>query len=171
MDSLREFIIPLRSLYNGEHSFRWNLNEGFFKNFEASPLDNGNFVVEAILDKEDDISTIQLKIKGSYHTTCDRCLAEIDIPIEREHLLYVKTGTGISEDPDLVLIAPDATELKMADILYDYVCLSLPLTQVMDCDKLSNPPCNMEILKRIQNEEGLHSDTSVWESLKNLNKN
>jgi uncharacterized metal-binding protein YceD (DUF177 family) len=171
MDSLREFSIPLRSLYNGLHSFQWKLDGGFFKNFEASPLDNGDFKVEAILDKQDDLSTIQLKIDGSYHSNCDRCLAEIDIPIHREHQLFVKTGTGISEDPDLVLISPDATELKMADILYDYICLSLPLSQVTDCEKLPKPPCNMEILKRIQNEQGLHSDTSVWESLKNLNKN
>jgi uncharacterized protein len=171
MDSLREFSIPLRSLSNGLHAFRWKLDERFFRNFEGSPLDNGNFEIEAVLDKEDDLSTVQLKIKGSYHSNCDRCLAEIDIPVNKEHQFYIKTGVGVSDDPDLVLISPDATELRMADVLYDYVCLSLPLTQVTDCEKMKVRPCNMEVLKRIQNEEGLHSDTSVWESLKNLNKN
>lgn len=171
MDSLREFSIPLRSLFNGLHSFQWKLDDGFFGNFEASLLDNGHFEIEAMLDKQDELCIVQLKIKGYYHSNCDRCLAEIDIPIEKEHQFYIKTGTGISDDPDLILISLDETELKMAEILYDYICLSLPLTQVMDCENLPNRPCNMEVLKRIQYEEGLHSDTSVWDSLKNLNKN
>lgn len=171
MDPLREYSIPLRSLYTGIHTFTWKLDENFFRNFESSPLNNGHFEVKAIFDKEEDLSTVVLQINGSYHSNCDRCLAEIDIPIDREHRFYIKSGTGQSEDADLVLIAPDATDLKMASIIYDYICLSLPLAQVMDCESLSKPPCNQEILKRIQNEEGLHSDTSVWDSLKNLNKN
>jgi uncharacterized protein len=171
MDSLREYIIPLRSLFNGLHTFHWVLNKDFFKHFEASPIEECQFEVDALFDKQDDLTTVELKIKGSYRSSCDRCLAEIDIPVQKSHPFYIKTGHGVSEDPDLVLIAPEASELKMAEILYDYVCLSRPLVQVMDCSKSTNPPCNLEILNRIQHEEGLHSDTSVWESLKNLNTN
>jgi uncharacterized metal-binding protein YceD (DUF177 family) len=171
MDSFREFSVPLRSLYDGFHSFNWHLDESFFKNFETSLLDNGNFKVEARIDKQDDLSTVNLVINGSYRSNCDRCLAEIDIPIEKEYLFYIKTGDGVSDDADLVMLSPEATELKMADIIYDYVCLSLPLSQVMDCEKMPVRPCNMEVLDRIQSEEGLHSDNSIWESLKNINKN
>ncbi len=171
MDSLREYIIPLRSLFNGLHTYHWVLDGQFFKHFEGSPIENCQFEIEALFDKQDDLTRLELKIKGTYRSSCDRCLADIDIPVEKTHPLYIKTGTGISEDPDLIMLAPETTELKMADILYDYVCLSRPLMQVMDCGNTSNPPCNQEILSRIQHEEGLHSDTSVWESLKNLNKN
>lgn len=171
MDSLRQYIIPFRSLYNGLHSYHWDLDATFFKNFESSPLKEGNFEVAMELDKQDEISTVILNIKGKYPSVCDRCLADIEIPVVKVQQFYIKNGIEISEDPDLVYLAPEVSELKVAELLYDYVCLSLPLLQRIDCENLSNPPCNKDVLSRIQKEDEPQADLSVWEVLKNINKN
>ncbi|MBK8483347.1 MAG: DUF177 domain-containing protein [Saprospiraceae bacterium] len=171
MDSLKEYTIPLRSLYPGLHVYKWTLDANFFKNFELSLVHEGQFNVDMQLDKQEELSIILIQIQGKYPSICDRCLAEIEIPIDQSHQLYIKNGIENSEDPDLIYLPMETNELKMADILYDYVCLSLPLSQVIDCENLKDPPCNMDVLGRIQNEEGLQSDTSVWDALKNINKN
>ena len=171
MDSLRAYIIPFRNLYNGLHEYIWDLDASFFKNFESSPLREGDFKVEMQLDKQDEISTVILKIRGKFPSVCDRCLAEIVIPVIKAQQFYIKNGIETSEDPDLVYLSPEASELNVAELLYDYVCLSLPLLQRIDCEKMDDPPCNYDVLSRIQKEDELQADLSVWDILKNINKN
>lgn len=171
MGALREYIIPLRSLQSGTHQYNWSVGSEFLKHFEGSIITDGHFNVKMQLDNRDDVSVISLHFTGSYASNCDRCLADIEIPIDKFFTIYVKNGTEESEDPELIFLHPEDHELNMAPIVYDYLILSLPLIQALDCENLDDPPCNKDVLDRIQHEEGLHSDNSVWESLKNLNTN
>ncbi len=171
MGTLREFIIPLRSLHSGTHHYQWPLSAEFLKHFEGCPITEANFNVKMQLDNREDVSVILLHFTGSYPSVCDRCLADIDLPIDKSFQLVVKNGTEDSDDPELIYLHPEDHELNMAPVIYDYMCLSLPLKQVLDCDNLENPPCNKDVLDRIQYDEGLHSDNSVWDDLKNLNTN
>lgn len=167
MDPLRTYVIPLKSLRNGIHHFNWELNHRFFEHFENSSLQKGTFQVEVVLDKQDDLSTLQMNIEGSYEAKCDRCLAVIRIPVSGDYTLYAKTAEEEESDPSLLCIGPGELELKLASVIYDYVCISLPISQTIECDKLEDPPCDREVLKRIQlNDEP--SDTSAWDVLKNF---
>ncbi|HEX5624614.1 MAG TPA: hypothetical protein VFX48_01250, partial [Saprospiraceae bacterium] len=87
------------------------------------------------------------------------------------HYLFIKNGEETETDPDLIYLPMDQTELKLADVLYDYVCLSLPLRQVVDCENMSNPPCNRDVLDRLQNAGASAPEPSVWDVLKKLNSN
>ncbi len=171
MDPFKAYAIPLKSLRNGVHQFKWQVGASFFDHFEASPIRRGQFEVEVLLDKQEDLSTIQMMIKGSYHSVCDRCLAAIDIPVQATYNLYVKTGTDALSDPSLICISPEETELKLADVIYEYICLSRPISQTIDCAKMENPPCDREVLDRIQTDNGPQYDPSIWEGLKNFESN
>ncbi len=171
MDPLKAYAIPLKSLRNGVHQFKWQIGPSFFDHFEASPVRRAKFEVEVILDKQEDLSTIQMMISGSYHSICDRCLAEIDIAVQGSYDLYVKTGTDPMSDPSLICISPEETELKLAAVIYEYICLSLPISQTIDCANMENPPCDREVLARIQTENGPQTDPSIWDGLKNFESN
>lgn len=71
----------------------------FFKNFEHSLVHEGQFNVDMQLDKQEELSIILIQIQGKYPSICDRCLAEIEIPIDQSHQLYVKTELKIQKIP------------------------------------------------------------------------
>lgn len=171
MDPLRVYSIPIRGLEDGHHQYQFELDASFFKLYENSPVQSGMFEVVVSLDKHSYLSTLDLRISGHFVSTCDRCLVEIDIPISGKYQLVIKDGEGPSDDPDLVFLPLDAYELKMADILYDYTCLSLPIVRVIDCDRMENRPCDVNVLKYIQKEEKNQQGPGPWDELKNLNVN
>lgn len=171
MDPFKVYSIPLKSLRNGLHKYQWELGNSFFKYFEHSPIKKGHFNLEMSLDKQDDLSVIQLDINGDYQTICDRCLANIRMPVQRHHQIYVKTVNEQLQDPDLICIAHDALELKLAEVFYEYICLSLPLSQTMFCEGLENPPCDFEVLKRLKSADDHETDNSIWDELKKFDKN
>jgi uncharacterized metal-binding protein YceD (DUF177 family) len=168
MDPLKAYAIPLKSLRNGVHEYRWTLGGAFFEHFEASPIRKGNFEVQLLLDKQNDLSTLQITIEGKYRSVCDRCLADIEIPVCAQHLLYVKSANEKVADPSLICLSPTEQELRLAGILYESICLSLPISQTIDCGAMENPPCDQEVLSRIDRSEGFHADDSAWDPLKKL---
>ena len=111
MGALREYIIPLRSLQSGTHQFNWSVGSEFLKHFEASIITDGHFNVKMQLDNRDDVSVISLHFTGSYGSTCDRCLADIEIPINKSFTIYVKNGTEESEDPELIFLHPEDPDI------------------------------------------------------------
>ncbi|MBK9108934.1 MAG: hypothetical protein IPM92_11375 [Saprospiraceae bacterium] len=171
MDSFRVYAVPLKSLRNGIHRFNWTLDSSFFEHFEASPIRKGVFKVSMELDKQDDLSSFQLNIEGSYKSVCDRCLANIEIPVNQQYQLYVKTSLEVVSDPSLICLSPGEVELKMAGIFYDYICLSLPITQTINCGQMESPPCDKDILSRIQSADDFQSEETVWDALKKLKEN
>jgi uncharacterized protein len=171
MDFLKQFAIPIKGLLDGCHQYEFLLDDEFFKHFEASPIERAHLVVKLDLDKQVELLVMGLNIKGYIPTACDRCLADIDLPIDKSYKVVVKRAEGISDDPDLVHLAPDAHELPIGELLYDYACLSVPLIKRFDCSGLTEPPCNQEVLKYIQKEEKTKEINPIWDELKKLKTN
>ena len=171
MDFLKQFAIPVKGLLDGSHQYEFRLEDEFFKHFEASPIDRAQLVVKLNLDKQVDLLVMNLNIKWFIPTSCDRCLADIQLPIDKSYKLVVKRAEGLSDDPDLVHLAPDAHELAFGELLYDYACLSVPLIKRFDCSSLAEPPCNLEVLKYIQKEEKTKERNPIWDELKKLKTN
>lgn len=167
MDPLRAYVVPLKSLRNGMHTFGWLIDRSFFDHFENSPIREGQFQVRVDLDKEEGLSTLHLSISGSYRSICDRCLASIVIPVQGQYTLYVKTAENDESDPNLICMGPGEVDLKLADVLYDYVCLTIPISQLIQCEEMDPSPCDQDVLNRIQIMER-PQDPSIWEGLKNF---
>ncbi|MDQ3140991.1 MAG: DUF177 domain-containing protein [Bacteroidota bacterium] len=168
MDPLKVYSIPILGLKNGPHQFVFELDKRFFEHFEMSPIREGSFTVVLMLDKRDDLSTLDFDIQGYIDTQCDRCLAAIKLPVSSQQSAILKRGIGTDEDPDLIYMAPEAHEFNVAQLIYDYVCLSLPLIQAFDCENQQQPPCNQDVLKHIQKEESYSQDVGPWDNLKNI---
>lgn len=156
---------------NGLHEYRFQLDQEFFSHFENSLIENGLIDVILTLDKHGDLMSLKLEITGSVQSVCDRCLAEIKLPIFRSFDVIVKRSPGDSDDPDLVYVSPEAHELDLAELLYEYACLAVPLKHSFDCAKMDPRPCHMEVLKHIQTEEGEKTPHPAWDVLKNIQNN
>jgi uncharacterized metal-binding protein YceD (DUF177 family) len=177
MNPLKEFSIPIKGLKQEHYEFDFQLDKSFFACFDDSPVTDSDISVYLDLDKRTSMMELFFDIQGTVKTECDRCLASIDLPISCEDHLVVKYSEEPQEDTDeIVFIHPDASEFNVAQYIYEYICLAVPFTKVYDCENDETPPCDNEMLNKINGisnqEPQAEEDTqSLGNLLKNININ
>lgn len=151
MKRLVEFTLPIQGLKNGVHEYDFKIDSSFFAEFEASPIADGDLDVHMVLDRHSDMLIFEFDISGTVRTECDRCLAEIDLPVESSDQLIVKFSEDTDEtDDELVFIHPETGEFNVAEYIYEYIVLAMPIIKVIeDCEEGPDAPCDFEMLDRI----------------------
>ena len=143
------FIIPLNGLTAGENVFSWQAGKEFFDIFENTEILDARLDADVRVEKSGRYIGVDCDVRGEVTVECDRCLDELDMPIDVEIKLSVKYGSEeSSEDPqqgerEVIFIPETDAEMDMSQIIYDYVCLSLPMQRMHD-----EGDCNPEVMKR-----------------------
>lgn len=168
MDAFIAYSIPIQGLKIGIHLYKYVLDQEFFGHFEESPVNESTIECSLQLDKRPDMLLLDFEIGGTVRVECDRCTAMIDLPIQYNRQLVVKYGESEGETEDeVVFISRDASEFNVAQYLYEFTVLALPITNTYDCQNDPNPPCNLEILKYLQaNENESPPSNPTWDALK-----
>jgi uncharacterized protein len=174
MGTLTTYVLPIQGLKVGIHQFEYTLDQTFFSHFEDSPIQECSIVVQVELDKRSDMLVFEFVIDGWIKAECDRCTADIQLPLESEQMLYVKYSEEEQEDLDeVVFISYDAPQFNLAPYLYEFAVLSLPITNTYDCENDTPLPCNTDVLKVLkQNQQddnsGSDDSDSIWGALKDF---
>lgn len=184
MHAQRPYILPIKGLKTGTHTFELTADDDFFASFEDSPIKHANLHLTVNLDKRHRDMVIEFVFSGTIRTECDRCLAEIDFPVSGTDQLTVQNTVDTDldpEDPALVLISPDAFELNLAPFAYEFFVLSLPMIRTYECQTGSLPyPCDQDLLDDIEKQKRAQSEVvdddeddkpNPWGALKDWNKN
>lgn len=181
MDPLITYSIPVKGLHIGIHQFEFQIDRFFFENFEHSPIAESDIQLRLEFDKRTDICVLQFDFEGTVRTICDRCAADIDLPVSDSQRLLVKFS--LEEEPEeaeVIFISPEAPQLNVARYIYEYICLALPLIRVYDCEREENRPCNEETLRYLNNggeveeqaeQEEKEETNPIWDELKKLSNN
>ena len=174
MNAFRQFSIPIKGLSIGLTEFNFQIDNQFFESFEDSPIKEGKFEVKVILDKRADMMIFTFDFNGSFKTDCDRCLANIDLPIVNEEDLIVKYSDEAEEDAEVVYIVREAPDFNVAKYIYEYICLSMPVTNVYDCEEEEENVCDLKMLDYLdKSEEEVEEDDTqnpFLDALKDFNK-
>ena len=173
-----KYNIEFKGLEEGLHDFEFEIEKTFFEHFENSLVNNGNVTAFVTLEKRSAFIKIHLKIKGWIELTCDRCLDNYEQKVKQKTELFVKFGEKEFEDGENVIwILPQEHYISLAQIIYEYITLSIPLRQVHPKNKDGKRACNKEMLKKLKNymhteseEEETPTDPR-WDALKNLKNN
>lgn len=170
MNVLSHFSVPYKGLGNGIHHLNFTVDSAFFKEFEGSHIDNGNFDVDVELDKRHDHSILFFSIEGETKTSCDRCLSQIHLPVYGDFELHVKLGENEESNDEIMFIHPETSILNLAQVIYEFILLSVPIIKVYDCENDSKPPCNFEVLNKLNGsqEEPKDKQGNIWDSLKDI---
>lgn len=170
MNPLVPFVIPIRGLFPGQHDYTFDIDASFFKQFEHSPIQDGEVKVELILLKQSDMYVLEFNFEGTVKTDCDRCLAPIDLPIYGEEQLLVKFSLEEeSEEAEVIFINPETPKLSVAKYIYEFICLSVPIIKTYDCEADEPRPCDEGMLAYLDTDESQEeSGNSVWDELKKL---
>ena len=143
-----KFIIPLNGLAAGETRFSWQAGKEFFDSFENSEILDAHLDADVRVEKSGRYIGVDCDVRGEVTVECDRCLDELDMPVDVEIMLSVKYGNEeSSEEPqqgerEVIFIPETDAEMDMSQIIYDYVCLSLPMQRMHEPGE-----CNPEVMK------------------------
>ncbi len=169
-----EFIIPLNGLAAGENRFFWQAGKEFFEGYDNTEVIDAQLDIDVSAEKSGRYIGVDCDVRGWLVVECDRCLEDLNIPVDVEVMLSVKFGEVDSSEEiqdgerEVIFLPVDNTELDMSQIVYDYVCTSLPLQRVH-----AEGECNPETMKYYgASEEKVVSDEVVennpFAALKNL---
>ncbi len=150
-----DFIVPLNGLAQGRKEFRWSVGGEFFDHFENSEILDAGLDVVALVEKSGRFIGVDCEAEGTVKVTCDRCLEDLTLPVSIGFKLSVKFGTEPSDegsavegDREIIYLPETDSDLDLSQIVYDYVCLSLPVQRVHE-----EGGCNPEALKYLNSED------------------
>ncbi len=134
--------IDIKGLSLGEHSYDFKVDGSFFEAYENDTISNADLNVTAKVNKSPGWIKLDLEIAGNVTVQCDRCLADLVMPVHISAPFTVKFSSVISDEQeygeDVIMLDSNDAELDLSQIIYDYVCLNLPLKKVHqdgECDK------------------------------------
>lgn len=169
MQGLKRFSIPFKGLNFEVYKYVFEVDNQFFRAFEESPYSEGNLQTQIILEKKSDHLILDFSTQGTIGTDCDRCTANIDLPISSVFSIIIKFDEDEREEEEVIYISPESHEINVARIIYEQIILSIPLIKVFDCDLLNPEPCNQDILKILDSEpETEVKNNPLEDAFKNL---
>lgn len=171
MDALKHYSIPIHGLANGIHNFDFDINEAFFSHFEHSPVGESNIKATIELNRRPEVMNITFHIDGTVLTACDRCLTSIHLPIHGSFPMLVKDAQENEEDVDIIHITASQRKLQVAQYIYEYVLLSIPIIKAYDCDEDTTPPCDFATLEKLSSNQNTEADNPLWDELQNFKDN
>jgi uncharacterized protein len=176
LDYLNQFIIPFKTLSDGNYQFDYIIDDSFFENYEMSEIQKGKINVVVTLEKTETMLTFLFHLNGTVNIMCDRCLDYFGLLIGNDFKMFVKFGKERIEQTDEILIIPESdNEINITQYIYEYINLSLPIQRIHPDDKDGYSQCNAEFLKKLKEfsktEKQENEVDPRWEILKNIKLN
>ena len=177
MKKASSYDLPIYRLALGPHQFEYELGPDFFALFETPLISEGQVYAVVDLEKTERLLTLDFHLTGTVRLTCDRSLDEFDQPLDVREQLLVRFGDEPKELDDNVLqITPDTQALPLAQHLYDYIGLALPMKKLhprFQNEPDDNPDAPTKLIFSTRAADEAPDDDEPadprWAALKNLN--
>ncbi len=159
-----DFKIPLNGKGGRKHVFSRHLSKEFFEEFGCSDIIDADVDADFFLEKSGGFIGIDCTLEGSVTVPCDRCSEPLELPLSRNVKLSVKFGDGPSaedvssgeEERETVYLPEGEIVMDMAQTVYDYCMLSIPLKKTHPEGK-----CNPAVMKYLVSEMPDEDSTSA----------
>ncbi len=177
MNGHREFDIAFVGLKPGAHVYEYQITDKFFKEYDEQDFQHADATVRLTLDKKTGFFQLKFEIGGQVEVICDRCGNNLPLSLWDEFNLIVKMVDNPDEmneqeeDPDIYYIHRNETHLHVADWIYEFINLSLPMTKMCSEKEIGGPHCNMEVLKKLEEmKPGENQGHAIWKDLEKFKK-
>ena len=176
MSHRREFEIPFVGLKPGEHVFEYRVDDKFFVAYGEQDFSNCIANVKLSLDKKKGFMQLRFDVDGNADVACDRCGNTLNKQLWDEFNLVVKIVDEpelMNEqevDPDVHYIGRSESHLLVADWIYEFINLSIPMQNVCGEDATGKSLCNEEVIKKLEQMENEVTKNSapLWKGLEKL---
>jgi len=148
------YTILFKGLSLGNHVYDWTIDGNFFKSYEMSEISDSCIQVQLTLVKRSRFLELHFALNGWVEVCCDRCLDPLKVEMESKAQMYVKFDDHASEktsdDLDVIVLSHDEDRLDVAQYLYEYAHLNLPLRRVHPDDAQGRSTCNAEMISKLE---------------------
>ena len=116
---------------------------------------------------------LKFEVGGSVTVNCDRCGNPLPIDLWDEFNIVVKlvddpdTMNSQEEDPDVYYISKGESHLHVADWIYEFINLSIPMQKTCSYENMDGPYCNAaarELLQNLRAKEAADGNP-IWKGL------
>ncbi|KAA6302510.1 MAG: hypothetical protein EZS26_001342 [Candidatus Ordinivivax streblomastigis] len=119
--------------------FEYLLDNQFFVSIDNEDVQKGKVKVGLTVTKIAGQFNMEFQISGTVVIPCDRCLDDMDFPLETTARLIVKLGKDYAEESDEIVVIPESEGvINLAWFLYEFIALAIPIKHVHapgKCDK------------------------------------
>ena len=163
--------IDLKSLTDEETTLSFDLDDTYFAALDGADVKKGSLHVSVSIRKATGFFELLFHTVGTVIVPCDRCLDDMEQPVETDNRLIVKLGSEYSEEDDIIVVPEDEGILDASWIIYEFVALVIPIRHVHAPGK-----CNPAMTKALEelsadrssDEESSQAVDPRLEKLKNL---
>ena len=125
------YIIDLKRLPIGTHSFDIQLNNDFFASLEKTEILSGEVEAKAVLNLREEDYQLNITVHGTVFVVCDRCLDPMPLEIDDEQDIFSE-DEAVSDQPSVI------SQLDLSWLAYEIVSINIPLVhshQAGECNK------------------------------------
>ena len=128
MGIIDTYKIDLKAISSDVEEHRYALDDDFFEAIEATEVRKGNVDVDLRVKKTAGAFELTFHAEGTIQVPCDRCLDDMDLPVDCTGSFRVKLGEEFNdEDIDLIVVPEHDGTLNVAWYIYEAVALSIPI--------------------------------------------
>jgi uncharacterized protein len=170
-----KYDVEFKGLKEGLHEFEFEVRDAFFEHFEQGLVSVGNIKMKVKLEKRSSFLKLFFKLNGWVELTCDRCLENYRQKVKHKSELFVKFGENDYEDDEIIWVLPEEHRINLAQLIYEYIVLSIPIRHVHP-KKKGVSECNTEMLEELKKHKQQKEETEEivdprWAELKKWNNN
>lgn len=145
MEKIDTYRIDLKAITEGSKEFSYTIEDDFFELIEATEVRKGNLDATVTVKKTAGAFELEFNTKGTILVPCDRCLDDMELPIDCTDTLRVKFGEEFNDDdPELIVVDEYDGTLNIAWYIYEFVALSIPIQHTH-----ATGECNKELMQEL----------------------
>ncbi|SHN37675.1 DUF177 domain-containing protein [Chitinophaga sp. CF418] len=178
MKALRQFDIAFVGLKPGEHTFEYQITDSFFENYGPQDFSDCNATVKLLLDKKSNFFLLKFEIGGKVTVNCDRCGQPFELQLWDDFDQVVKMvenpdELNEDEDPDVAYISKTESHLNVAEWIYEFINLSIPMQRIHPDDSTGKSGCDPKVLDMLDqmNRQAGEKDNPIWKDLDKFREN
>ena len=113
------YMIDLKRLPLGTHSFDFQLDDDFFASLEKSEILSGNVVCKATLNLREEDYQLNIAVHGTVFVVCDKCLDPMPLEIDDEQEIF-----SADEENDQMV---NGQTVNLQWLAYEIVSINIPI--------------------------------------------
>ena len=180
MCSLEQFKIDLKALTEEVTSLDYELDNSYFAALSDAEIKGGSLHVSGSIRKAVGFFELLFDINGTVRIPCDRCLEDMDQPIETNLRLVAKLvsrdligeGSRTPTEDDVVMVEESDGVFDIAWFIYESIALAVPIQHVHqpgDCNDAMMRVLNEHSAARSSDADANQDTDPRWDILKKLN--
>jgi uncharacterized metal-binding protein YceD (DUF177 family) len=158
LGTLKTYQIDLKSLLPATpYAFHYTLGNDFFESVDGPEVKQGNAEVSLSVMRASSAFELNFHINGIVTVSCDRCLDDMEVPVETKNRLIVTFGEAYAETSDEhVIVSEEEGFINVAWYMYEFIALAIPIKHVHapgGCNEMMTSKLNELCVEAVEDEE------------------